>query len=111
METRCNPRIVQKAYRETGSWRKVARQLNERFGVELSHTAWRDYAEGRHDIANPATRARLGLGARACPICGRKPIAPRTPRLKRIRTHGYQSTREPGNYPGACSWNLPKPLK
>ena len=91
MLERCNPQIVENVHSQARSWRKAARALNELYSVSLSHTTWRDYAIGKHDIADPDTRARLMLPARACPSCGRKhakrkPITP-----KRIRVHGYQA--------------------
>ncbi len=73
MKMRCSPRLVQKVYSKARSWRKTAGALNDLYGVNLSHQAWRDYATGRRDIANRATRAALGLEPRACPMCGQKP--------------------------------------
>ncbi|PWH18193.1 MAG: hypothetical protein DDG60_00800 [Anaerolineae bacterium] len=72
MKKRCSPRLVQKVYSKARSWRKTAETLNDLYGVNLSHQAWRDYATGRRDIANQAIRAALGLEPRACPTCGRK---------------------------------------
>jgi hypothetical protein len=89
MLQRCNPQIVEKAHLQARSWRKAAQALNDLYGVSLSHTAWRDYAIGAHDIADPATRARLMLPARACPSCGRKHATRKQPKQKRIREFGY----------------------
>lgn len=89
MQQRCVPQIVEKAHAEMHSWRKAAQALNELYGVSLSHTAWRDYAKGKHDIANPEIRARLMLPARACPSCGHKHTSRKQPKQKRIREYGY----------------------
>lgn len=93
MINRCNPQTVEKAYQKTHSWRKTARALNELYEVNLSHSTWRDYAKGKHDIADPATRARLGLGPRACPACGHKHTARKFSRPKKIREYGYPSEK------------------
>ncbi|MBC7879586.1 MAG: hypothetical protein H7Y59_20650 [Anaerolineales bacterium] len=81
--------MVEKAHSQALSWRKAARALNVLYGVSLSHTAWRDYAMGKHDIANPETRARLMLPARACPSCGHKHATPKPAKQKKIRVYGY----------------------
>ena len=73
MEKRCTRQVVRETYKETGSWRKTADHLNHLYGANLSHTAWRDYATGKHDIADQGTRARLLLGPRTCPTCGHTP--------------------------------------
>ena len=86
---RCNPQIVEKAHIEARSWRKAARTLNELYGVSLSHATWRDYAKGRHDIADPETRARLMLPARSCPACGHKNAQRRPTARNKIRVYGY----------------------
>lgn len=72
MQKRCTPHLVRKTYQNTGTWRKTAIALDQLYGVSLSPATWRDYAEGNHDIADLETRARLGLGPRACPGCGRR---------------------------------------
>lgn len=84
MKRRLNPRFVQKARSQARSWRKAARELNALFGVNLHHLAWRDYATGRREIADAATRAALGLGPRPCPRCGHKPGMQITRLLKRL---------------------------
>ena len=89
MLQRCTPQIAEKTYLQARSWRKAARELNEIYGVSLSHAAWCDYAKGRHDIADPETRSRLMLPARACPSCGYKRLARKLPKQKRIREYGY----------------------
>jgi hypothetical protein len=89
MLKRCNPQTVEKAYQKTRSWRKTARALNELYNVSLSHASWRDYAKGKHDIADAGTRARLLLGPRACPGCGRKHSTRKRTTAKRIREYGY----------------------
>jgi hypothetical protein len=89
MKKRCTPQIVMKAHKRTRSWRKTARELNQLYGVNLSHASWSDFAQGRHDIADTETRTRLGLGPRACPGCGRKHITRKQTRRKRIRQYGY----------------------
>ncbi len=89
MKKRCTPQIIKKAYQKIRSWRKTAQTLNELYGVSLSHTSWHDYAIGKHDIANPEIRTRLGLGPRACPGCGRKHITRKQAKSKRIRQYGY----------------------
>jgi hypothetical protein len=86
MQKRCNPQTVEKTYLQYRSWRKAARALNDLYGVSLSHTAWRDYAQGKHDIADSETRARLMLPPRACPSCGHKHTTRKpTTKPKRIR--------------------------
>lgn len=89
MPERCNSQIVEKAHVEARSWRKAARSLNELYGVSLSHATWRDYAKGKHDIADPETRVRLMLPARACPSCGHKRAQRKPPKQKKIRVYGY----------------------
>ncbi len=89
MLQRCNPRLVEKAHLQARSWRQAARILNDLYGVSLSHTTWRDYAMGKHDIADPETRNRLMLPLRACPSCGHKHIAHKLVKQKRIREFGY----------------------
>lgn len=89
MLERCNRQIVENAHLQAHSWRKAARRLNELYGVSLSHATWRDYAIGKHDIADPETRARLMLPARACPSCGHKRIMRKPAKQKRIREYGY----------------------
>ena len=89
MAPRCNPRKVMKAYHQARSWRKAAQALNELYNVSLSHTTWHDYAIGKNDIADKETRARLGLGARACPSCGHKHKVRTQAKVKRIRAFGY----------------------
>lgn len=89
MSMRCNPRNVNKTYKQAGSWRKAARVLNALYGVDLSHTTWHDYATGRNDIADPEIRSHLGLSARPCPSCGHKHIQRKQARQKRIRVYGY----------------------
>jgi hypothetical protein len=89
MKKRCEPRIVQDTYQKTRSWRKTAESLNALYGVDLSFLTWRDYATGRRDITDPETRARLLLGPRVCPGCGRKHTARRSAKPRRIREYGY----------------------
>lgn len=89
MLKRCNPQIVEQAHVQAHSWRKAAQALNAMYGVGLSHTTWRDYAKGRHDIADPVTRMKLMLPARACPLCGNKPTAKKATRSNKIREHGF----------------------
>ncbi len=89
MPQRCNPQTVAKAHLRAHSWRKAAKTLNDIYGVSLSHAAWRDYALGKHDIANPDTRARLMLPSRACPSCGYKHVTNKRPKQKRIREFGF----------------------
>lgn len=89
MLKRCNPQMVEKAHVQAHSWRKVARTLNELYGVSLSHATWRDYAKGKHDIAGPETRARLMLPPRACPSCGHRFTAHKQAKQKRIREYGF----------------------
>lgn len=92
MKLRCNPQMVIKTYRKTRTWRRTATELNQLYDVSLSPATWRDYAKGNHDIADPETRARLLLGPRVCPGCGRKHTAPKSPRQakqKPIRKYGY----------------------
>jgi len=89
MIKRCNPQKVEEIYLQVRSWRKTARALNDLYGVSLSHTAWRDYAKGEHDIADLETRALLMLPPRACPACGRKHETRKPTKLKRIRKYGY----------------------
>ncbi len=88
----CNPQSVEKAYLQARSWRKVVRALNGLYGVRLSHAAWRGYAKGKHDIANPDTHTRLMLPARACPSCGHKHTAYKQNKQKQIRNFGYFAT-------------------
>jgi hypothetical protein len=90
MLERCNPQMVENVHSQARSWRKAARALNELYSVSLSHTAWRDYAIGRHDIADSETRTRLMLPLRACPSCGHKHVASKTTKPKKIREYGYQ---------------------
>jgi hypothetical protein len=85
-----NPQIVEKAHLQARSWRKVASELNDLYGVSLSHTAWRDYAIGKHDIADSETRAHLMLPPRACPSCGHKHAQRKPTKSKRIRTYVNQ---------------------
>lgn len=92
MLQQCNPQIVEKAYLQARSWRKVARALNDLYGVRLSHATWRGYAKGKHDIADPDTRTRLMLSARACPSCGHKHTARKQNKQKQIRNYGYPTT-------------------
>ena len=89
MLERCNPQMVENVHSQACSWRKAARTLNELYGVSLSHATWRDYAKGKHDIADPETRARLILPPRACPSCGHKHVAKKQVKQKRIREFGY----------------------
>ena len=89
MLERCNPQTVEKAHTEARTWRKAAQALNNLYGVNLSHTAWRDYAKGKRDIADPETRARLMLPPRACPSCGRKHAQRKPTATKKIRVYGY----------------------
>jgi hypothetical protein len=90
MLQRCNPQIVEKAYLQARSWRKTARVLNDLYNVNLSHTTWRDYAVGKHDIVDTETRVRLILPPRACPSCGHKHATHKYVRQKKIREYGYQ---------------------
>ena len=87
MTEQCNPQKVQEAYLQARSWRKAAEILNRAYGVSLSHTAWADYAKGKHDIANPETRSRLMLLPRPCPHCGQKNKARK--QHKQIRNYDY----------------------
>jgi hypothetical protein len=89
MLQRCNPQIVEKAHLEARSWRKAAQALNNLYGVSLSFAAWRDYASGRRDIADPETRVRLMLPPRACPFCGHKHTTRKPTKSKQIRVYGY----------------------
>jgi hypothetical protein len=89
MKKRCTPQIVKKVYQKARSWRKAAKALNQLYNVKLSHTTWRDYAVGKHDIADPEIRTRLGLGPRACPGCGHKHITRKQAKSKRIRQYGF----------------------
>ena len=89
MKKRCTPQIVKKAYRKARSWRKAAKVLNQLYSVNLSHTAWRDYAVGKRDIADDERRIQLLLGPRACPGCGRKHINRKRSAAKKIRKYGY----------------------
>ena len=89
MLERCNPQTVEKAHTEARTWRKAAEALNNFYGVNISHTAWRDYAKGKRDIADPETRARLMLPPRACPSCGRKHAQRKPTATKKIRVYGY----------------------
>ncbi len=90
MLEQCNPQMIANVHSQARSWRKAARALNELYGVSLSHATWRDYAVGKHDIADPETRTRLLLPARACPSCGHKHTKRKLTTAKRIRAHGYQ---------------------
>lgn len=92
MQKRCNPQIVNKTRLEVRTWRNAAKALNNLYGVSLSHTAWRDYASGRRDIADPEARLRLMLPARACPLCGYKHPERRQP--KRTRTDDRSAPAE-----------------
>lgn len=89
MQKRCTPQSVKRAHRKARTWRNAAEQLNQLYGVNLSHTAWRDFADGRRDITDPETRARLGLRPRACPGCGHKHITRKRGKPRRIREYGY----------------------
>ena len=89
MLKRCNPQIVEQAHVQAHSWRKAAQALNAMYGVSLSHTTWRDYAKGRHDIADPETRSRLMLPARACPACGHKHTSRKPIKQKKVRVYGF----------------------
>ena len=90
MQKRCNPQIVEKAHSESRTWRNAAKVLNDMYGVSLSFSAWRDYASGRRDIADPKTRARLMLPPRSCPTCGHKKAQRNKPTAtKRTRVYGY----------------------
>lgn len=93
MLVQCNPQKVQETYLQARSWRKAAEILNRAYGVSLSHTAWADYAKGRHDIADPETRSRLMLPPRPCPYCGRKNTARKQNKQKQIRNYGYPAQR------------------
>jgi len=93
MKSRCNPRTVEKTYLKTRSWRKTAVVLNDLYSVKLAHIAWRDFAKGRRDITDPEIRARLLLGPRSCPACGRKHAASRQAKPKRIRAYGYPTEK------------------
>jgi hypothetical protein len=84
MKRRCNPRFIQNTHRKAHSWRKAARELNELYGVNLFHLTWRNYATGRRDISDPATRAALMLGPRPCPACGHKTVMQLSHLLKRL---------------------------
>jgi hypothetical protein len=64
MKRRCTPHVVKRIHKKTRSWRKAADHLNQLYGVSLSHATWRDYAAGKHDIADEETRALLLLGPR-----------------------------------------------
>lgn len=86
MQKQCTPHLVQRSHARVKSWRKAARDLNILFGVSLSHLAWRDYATGRRDIADPKTRAALMLAPRPCPTCGDKPDLHFSRLLKRMRS-------------------------
>ena len=89
MLERCNPQTVEKARTEARTWRNAAKVLNELYGVSLSFSAWRDYASGRRDIADPETRAKLMLPPRACPSCGRKHAQRKPTATKKLRVYGY----------------------
>jgi len=93
MKKRCTPKIVKKAYLKERSWRRAAKVLNELYAVSLSHSTWRDYAEGKRDIADEETRTCLLLGPRACPGCGRKHITRKRSKAKRIRKYGYPTIK------------------
>jgi len=82
--------MVANVHSQARSWRKAARILNELYSVSLSHATWWGYAKGKHDIADPETRARLLLPVRACPSCGHKQTKRKRTESKRIRMHGYQ---------------------
>jgi len=93
MLVRCNPQKVQEVYLQARSWRKAAEILNCAYGVRLSHTAWADYAKGKHDIADPETRSRLMLPPRPCPYCGRKDTVRKQNQQSQIRTYGYPAQK------------------
>jgi hypothetical protein len=94
MKKRCTPQLVQETYKQAGSWRKAAAVLNQLYAVSLSHTSWRDYAEGRHDVADPNIRACLLLGPRPCPTCGRMHTKRTTSKRRRIRQYSYTPERK-----------------
>jgi hypothetical protein len=94
MKKRCTPHLVEQTYQKARSWRKAAERLNQVYGVSLSHTTWRDYGIGKHDLADEETRARLLLGPRPCPTCGHKKIRRKKPRKKQIRKYGYPTERD-----------------
>ncbi len=93
MLKRCNPQIVEQAHVQAHSWRKAAQALNAMYGVSLSHTTWRDYAKGRHDIADPETRSRLMLPPRPCPYCRQKNTSREQNKQNRIRNYDYPTQR------------------
>ena len=81
--------------------------MNELYGVDLPHLTWRDYATGRRDITNPATRAALMLGPRACPACGHKPGMQLSRLLKRMTIKDlrkWNQLREGRQYKAAKSF-------
>jgi hypothetical protein len=95
MKTRCTAHLVNTIHKEQKSWRKAAQILNSQFNVNLSHTTWRDYGIGRHDIADPHVRERLGLPPRPCPTCGKLPGIKKYKAVKRIRIPSYGYPSEP----------------
>jgi len=94
MKKRCSPRFVKKTHSKARSWRKAARELNELYNVNLPHLTWRDYATGRRDITNPATRAALMLGLRVCPVCGNKPTVKFSHLLAKLKPCEWKRWKE-----------------
>lgn len=84
MKKPCTPRLVLIVHQKKRSWRKAAQELNDHYGMNLSHLTWRDYATGRRDIADPEIRSKLLLGLRSCPACGARPSLGFTHLLKRM---------------------------
>lgn len=91
MLQQCNPQIVEQTHVQTHSWRKAAQALNAMYGVHLSHATWRDYAKGRHDIADSETRSQLMLPPHPCPYCGQKNTLHK--QNQQIRIYGYPTQR------------------
>lgn len=94
MIKRCTRQFVKKTHRKEGSWRKAAKELNIQFEVNISHTTWRDYATGRHDIANLHVRKCLGLPPRPCPTCGKLPKSKNRKTSEKIHIPSYGYPRE-----------------
>jgi hypothetical protein len=94
MKGQCTPQLVNEAHQKCRSWRKAAKELNACFGVDLSHTAWHDYAAGRRDIADPETRTALGLAPRLCPNCAKEADSKITRLLKRLTEDDRQYWQE-----------------
>lgn len=58
-------------------WQLVADRLNERYGVDLSKSTYRNWLEKGIEPADKRVRRAFGLGPRACPTCHRKENTPR----------------------------------